>query len=138
MSYCCLFPWSLGLKKKIDCYPKISTPKFFCLTFINPREGERACDAYAHGRNCRFFGIELLKIYLIDRNVEVFKNRKSAKSLHPCASEPFRLSEFLARSCCYPGCVPRQMSLEIFCWYISSQVVRGIASLSSILVLLSY
>ena len=30
---------------------------------------------------------KLLKIYLIDRNVWVFKNRKSAKSLHPTAGE---------------------------------------------------
>ena len=41
-----LLPFSLvaGPQKKIDCYPKISTQKFFCLTFINPREGERLCD----------------------------------------------------------------------------------------------
>ena len=32
------------------------------------------------GRNCRFFGIYFLKIYLIDRNVYV---ETSAKSLHP-------------------------------------------------------
>ena len=28
-----------------------------------------ACDALPRGRNCRFFGIEFLKIYLISRNV---------------------------------------------------------------------
>ena len=36
----------------------------------------RACDVRARGRNCRFFGIELLKIYLISRKVYVFKNPK--------------------------------------------------------------
>ena len=33
-------------------------------------------DAQACGRNCRFFLFELLKIYLISRNVHIFKNRK--------------------------------------------------------------
>ena len=35
-----------------------------------------ACNARTRGRNCRFFGIELLKIYLISRKVYVFKNPK--------------------------------------------------------------
>ena len=46
----------------------------------------RACDVRSHGQNCRFFGIELLKIYL-DRQTCVLcrfsKIENSAKSLHP-------------------------------------------------------
>ena len=40
-------------------------------------------------RSCRFFGIELLKINLIGRNVSLFENSKnSAKSLHPIDVPP--------------------------------------------------
>ena len=35
------------------------------------------------GQICRFFGIELRKMYVIARNVSNFKNRKRAKSVHP-------------------------------------------------------
>ena len=40
-------------------------------------------------RSCRFFGIELLKINLIGRNVSLFENSKNrAKSLHPIDVPP--------------------------------------------------
>ena len=46
----------------------------------------RACDGRSRSRNCRFFGIEFLKIYLFSRNVEMCRFSKietSAQSLHP-------------------------------------------------------
>ena len=43
----------------------------------------RACEAYARGKNRRFCGNELPKIYLIDRNVPNLENPKKYKITPP-------------------------------------------------------
>ena len=49
------------------------------------RNTQKIVSSY-HGQICRFFGIELIKMYLIRSNVFNFKNcNKRSKSLHPTA-----------------------------------------------------
>ena len=42
----------------------------------------RVCAVHAHSQRCRFFGIELLKIYLINSNVSNLKIRKKFYIYH--------------------------------------------------------
>ena len=48
--------------------------------FLKIKTLPRVRRARALGRSCRFFGIELLKVYLIGRNVTLFENRKNMRN----------------------------------------------------------